>query len=51
MLKRGKSEHYFRAEDLRDLCIDGMNLGWETIGTFRHAMEIRDLQLIAGRGE
>ena len=51
MLKRGKSEHYFRAEDLRDLHIDGMNLGWETIGTFRHAMEIRDLQLIAGRGE
>ena len=32
---------------LSDLVIDGMNIGWESIATFRHRMEIRDLKLTA----
>ena len=49
MLKRGRADGYFRAEDLSGLKIDGMNIGWETIGTFRHAMELRGLRLTSER--
>ena len=45
MLKRGAADGYFRAEDLGGLRVNGMNVGWETIGTFRHAMEMKNLQL------
>ena len=51
MLKRGSRDGYFKAEDLSGLRIDGMNVGWETIGTFRHGMELRHLRLTAYRGE
>ncbi len=49
MLKRGRSEQYFKAESLADLFIGGMNVGWETIGTFRHEMELRNLELVSVR--
>lgn len=51
MMKRGKADNCFTAQDLSGLSINGMNLGWETIGTFRHTMEMRNLRLTAARGE
>lgn len=51
MLKRGKADDYFTAQELSGLSVNGMNLGWETIGTFRHTMEMRGLRLTAARGE
>ena len=51
MLKRGKADDYFKARDLSALCVNGMNAGWETIGTFRHTMELRHLRLTAAREE
>ncbi|MBE6658287.1 MAG: hypothetical protein E7604_07570 [Ruminococcaceae bacterium] len=45
MLEHGLADGYFDAQSLSELCIDGMNLGWETIGTFDHTMEMRNLRL------
>ena len=45
MLKKGMEDGYFTVESLSELYIGGMNVGWETIGTFYHTMEIRNLQL------
>lgn len=47
MLKKGLDDGYFTVDSLSDLYIGGMNVGWETIGTFYHTMEIRDLQLVS----
>ena len=49
MLKRGKADNYFTAQELSALSVNGMNVGWETIGTFRHTMEMRGLRLTAYR--
>ena len=45
MLEHGLADGYFDAQTLSELCINGMNLGWETIGTFDHTMEMRNLRL------
>lgn len=45
MLSHGLADGYFDAQTLSELCINGMNLGWETIGTFDHTMEMRNLRL------
>lgn len=47
MLERGQKDGYFKADSLSGLCINGMNVGWETIGTFDHTMQIRNLQLVS----
>ncbi|MBQ7982242.1 MAG: hypothetical protein IJ302_01630 [Clostridia bacterium] len=47
MLAHGLADGYFKAQSLSELCINGMNLGWETIGTFDHTMEMRNLSLIS----
>lgn len=47
MLKKGLADGYFTVDSLSELYIGGMNVGWETIGTFYHTMEIRNLQLVA----
>ena len=49
MLRHGGEDGYFKASGLADLRLDGMNVGWETIGTFDHTMQIRDLQLVSYR--
>lgn len=49
MLERGNEDGYFKAKSLSELRINGMNLGWETIGTFNHTMQMRDLQLVSYR--
>ncbi|MBP1587846.1 MAG: hypothetical protein ILO53_05535 [Clostridia bacterium] len=45
MFRIGKEENYFKCESLDELIINGMNMGWETIGTFDHTMEIRNLSV------
>ncbi|MBQ8402641.1 MAG: hypothetical protein IJX14_12015, partial [Clostridia bacterium] len=45
MFDHGTKEGYFKAKSLSDLVINGMNLGWETIGTFDHTMEIANVRL------
>ncbi len=45
MLEKGRADGYFKATSLSELCINGMNLGWETIGTFDHTMQVRSLRL------
>ena len=47
MLKEGSKDGYFKAQSLSELYISGMNVGWETIATFDHTMEIKNLQLIS----
>lgn len=47
MLEKGLADGYFKADSLSELRISGMNMGWETIATFDHTMEIRNLQLIS----
>ena len=47
MLKKGSKDGYFKAESLSELYIGGMNVGWETIATFDHTMEIKNLQLVS----
>lgn len=47
MLKKGLADGYFTVDSLSELYIGGMNVGWETIGTFYHTMEIKDLQLVS----
>ncbi len=47
MLEKGLEDGYFTVGSLSELYISGMNVGWETIATFYHTMEIRDLQLVS----
>ena len=47
MLKAGSKDGYFKAESLSELYIGGMTVGWETIATFDHTMEIKNLQLMS----
>ena len=47
MLKKGSKDGYFKAESLSELYIGGMTVGWETIATFDHTMEIKNLQLVS----
>ena len=47
MFERGSEDRYFKAKSLDDLCINGMNIGWETIGTFKHTMYVKNLSLIS----
>lgn len=47
MLEAGAKDGYFKADSLSELYINGMNVGWETIATFDHTMEIKDLQLVS----
>ncbi len=47
MLKNGEKDGYFKADKLSELYIGGMNVGWETIGTFDHTMQIKNLQLVS----
>ncbi len=49
MFDHGRSEGYFQADSLRQLIINGMNLGWETISTFDHTMEIANVRLTSYR--
>lgn len=51
MLALGLADGYFKTDTLSGLCINGMNMGWETIGTFDHTMEVRNLQLVSYRAE
>ncbi len=51
MFEHGKSEKYFKAKSLSELIINGMNLGWETIATFDHQMEMRNLSVKSYRNE
>ena len=45
MLSRGLADGYFKAKSIDKLCINGMNMGWETIGTFDHTMYVKNLAL------
>lgn len=45
MFEYGKKDNYFKANSLDELIVNGMNLGWETIGTFDHTMSLKDLHL------
>ncbi len=47
MLEKGLADGYFTVDSLSELYIGGMNVGWETIGTFYHTMEVRNLQLVS----
>ena len=47
MLEVGLKDGYFKVDSLSKLCINGMNVGWETIATFDHTMEIRNLRLVS----
>lgn len=47
--KKGKEDGYFKAEGTGELYIDGMNYGFETIGTFKHRADIRNLSLTSYR--
>ena len=47
MLQRGRAVGYFKATSLDMLCINGMNMGWETIGTFDHTMYVKNLSLVS----
>lgn len=47
MLKVGLADGYFKVNSLSELYINGMNVGWETIATFDHTMEIQNLQLVS----
>lgn len=45
MFERGRGDGYFKAGSIKQLCISGMNMGWETIGTFDHTMYVKNLAL------
>lgn len=45
MFAHGQAEGYFRSAGLDELVVNGMNVGWETIGTFAHTMEMKNLSL------
>lgn len=49
MLSLGLADGYFKADSLSGLCINGMNMGWETIATFDHTMQVRNLSLTSYR--
>ena len=51
MLKKGLEDGYFKADSLSELKIDGMNIGFETIGTFRHTIRVKDLKLVSTRSD
>lgn len=45
MLEHGQADGYFKANTLNWLCLNGMNMGWETIGTFDHTMYVKNFAL------
>ena len=45
MLEHGQADGYFKANTLNGLCLNGMNMGWETIGTFDHTMYVKNFAL------
>ncbi|MBR4256385.1 MAG: hypothetical protein IKQ18_04410 [Clostridia bacterium] len=45
MYEYGRNDGYFKAGNIDKLCINGMNMGWETIGTFDHTMYVKNLTL------
>lgn len=45
MLQRGIDGGYFKAKIINKFCISGMNMGWETIGTFDHTMYVKNFSL------
>ena len=45
MFEYGTNDGYFKAKNIDKLCINGMNMGWETIGTFNHTMYVKNLTL------
>ncbi len=45
MLEKGLADGYFKVRSLDQLCINGMNMGWETIGTFDHTMYVKNFSL------
>ena len=47
MLQKGLDDGYFKAKSIDKFCIDGMNMGWETIGTFDHTMYVKNFELIS----
>ncbi len=49
--QRGMEDGYFKAGDISELYIDGMNYGFETIGTFSHSASLKDLKLISYRND
>ena len=51
MFAHGTDEGYFKADSLSGLILNGMNVGWETIGTFDHTMELANLRLTSHRSE
>lgn len=47
MLRKGLDDGYFKAKTIDGLCLNGMNMGWETIGTFSHTMYVKNLSLVS----
>lgn len=47
MLQKGLEDGYFKVKTLDKLCLNGMNMGWETIGTFSHTMYVKNLSLVS----
>ncbi len=45
MLRHGLGDGYVKAGSLDGLCLNGMNMGWETIGTFSHTMYVKNMSL------
>ena len=45
MFEYGRNDGYFKAGNINKLIINGMNMGWETIGTFDHTMYVKNLTL------
>ena len=44
---RAKQDGAIKSDGTGDLFIDGMNIGFETIGTFRHTIEIKNMGLFS----
>ncbi len=44
---RAKKDGAIKSENTDDMFIDGMNIGFETIGTFRHTIEIKNMRLFS----
>lgn len=47
--QKGKEDGYFKADDIGELYINGMNYGFETIGTFKHSADLKGLSLMSYR--
>ncbi len=45
--RRAKRDGAIQSDTTGDLFIDGMNIGFETIGTFRHSIEIKNMGLFS----